>query len=139
MSVPTILFLCFAVVFLVFGVFVSKGKGLLLVAGYNTLSPQERERADKARISWGVSRGGYILAALFLAAAVSVHLTRDYDRASLFCALILVGLAMATIVWMSVMANTRPKRTPRARAVSFLCFLVGEPLLLMGATMALIK
>jgi hypothetical protein len=139
MSVTTILFLCFAVLFVVFAVFVSKGKGLMLVAGYNTLSPQERERADKARISWGVSRGEYIMAALFLASAVSVHLTRNSDSASLFCALILVGLAMATIIWMSVMANTKPKRAPRARTISFLCFLVGEPLLLIAATIALIK
>lgn len=53
MTVPLILWIC-AVLCLLLGLYIKKGKGLMLIAGYNTMSKEEREKVDREALSKAV-------------------------------------------------------------------------------------
>ena len=58
--------LLFTAFFVLLGILFRKGKGLSLVAGYNTMSKAERERVDREKLARYMGNLMFILAACFL-------------------------------------------------------------------------
>lgn len=52
MEIKILIFVAF--LFLVIGIFLFKGKGLWLIAGYNTLPKEEQDKYDKNKLSKSV-------------------------------------------------------------------------------------
>ena len=59
-----------AALFVLLGVLFARGKGADLIAGYNTLSPREKEKYDKEKLCKTMSKMMFLLAATWAVAAL---------------------------------------------------------------------
>jgi len=81
--------------FVLLGVLFARGKGLDLIAGYNTLSPREKEKYDKEKLCKAMSRMMFLLAGAWAVAALGdvVHTKALYwVGMTLFLAVIIGGV-----------------------------------------------
>ena len=67
-----VVFLVLAALFVVLGIMFASGKGAGLVAGYNTASPEEKEKIDEKKLLKIMAVMMFALAACFLISASSV-------------------------------------------------------------------
>ena len=51
--------------FVLMGILFARGKGMSLIAGYNTLSPREKEKYDKEKLSRAMARMMFHTKALY--------------------------------------------------------------------------
>lgn len=56
--------------FVLMGILFARGKGMSLIAGYNTLSPREKEKYDKEKLSRAMARMMFLLAGTWAVAAL---------------------------------------------------------------------
>ena len=96
--IPIVFVGIFIALFVVLGLFFRQGKGLMLLAGYNTMPKEEREKIDKEKL--GKSAGNLILRfALYFALAVpSVYFRLNWAVIALVA--IFAGDAIITTVTM---------------------------------------
>ena len=76
--------------FVLMGVLFARGKGLDLIAGYNTLSAREKEKYDKEKLCKAMSRMMFLLAGTWAVAAAGV-----YIRSNALC---WAGIALFLVV-----------------------------------------
>jgi hypothetical protein len=77
------------------GVLFARGKGLDLIAGYNTLSPREKEKYDKEKLCKAMSKMVFLLAATWAVAALGAALHWNalcWTGIALFLAVIIGGV-----------------------------------------------
>lgn len=81
--------------FVLLGVLFARGKGLDLIAGYNTLSAREKEKYDKEKLCKAMSRMMFLLAGTWaVAAAGDVFHTKSlyWVGMTLFLAVVIGGV-----------------------------------------------
>ena len=81
--------------FVLMGILFARGKGMSLIAGYNTLSPREKEKYDKEKLCKAMSVMMFALAASWIVAALGeIFKTRVllWIGMALFAAVIIAGL-----------------------------------------------
>lgn len=80
MNAGTVLCLTLAAVFGIIGLVfaVTKEKGAMLVSGFNTLSREERDKYDKARLSRDMRNQLFLWAAILAAGGLLSHLITGY-------------------------------------------------------------
>ena len=77
------------------GVLFARGKGLDLIAGYNTLSAREKEKYDKEKLCKAMSRMMFLLAGTWAVAAAGVYIRSNalcWAGIALFLAVIIGGV-----------------------------------------------
>lgn len=81
--------------FVLLGVLFARGKGLDLIAGYNTLSAREKEKYDKEKLCKAMSRMMFLLAGTWAVAAAGVYIRSNalcWAGIALFLAVIIGGV-----------------------------------------------
>ena len=81
--------------FVLMGVLFARGKGLDLIAGYNTLSAREKEKYDKEKLCKAMSRMMFLLAGTWAVAAAGVYIRSNalcWAGIALFLAVIIGGV-----------------------------------------------
>ena len=81
--------------FVLLGVLFARGKGLDLIAGYNTLSAREKEKYDKEKLCKAMSRMMFLLAGTWAVAAAGVYIRSTalcWAGIALFLAVIIGGV-----------------------------------------------
>ena len=63
--------LLIAILFLIFGLFLQKGKGAFLIAGYNTLPKKEKDKYDKDALCKFMSKVAFSMMVSFIILSVS--------------------------------------------------------------------
>ena len=86
--------------FLILGITFSKGKGIDMVAGYNTMPQQEKEKIDKKTLCKYMSRLMFLLAACWCVLSVGVELEQMW----LFW--VGFGLFLAVVIFFAIYLNT---------------------------------
>ena len=86
MIVPLIFWIC-AVLSIILGLFIQKGKGLMLIAGYNTMSREEREKVDRKALSKTV--GNLIIRMAFGLALIGITV---YFKISWATIVLIIGI-----------------------------------------------
>ena len=88
-----------AALFILLGVLFASGKGAGLIAGYNTLSPREKEKYDQKKLCRNMSKLMFALGACFVVASLGeVFHTRALYWIGL--ALFLVAVILG-VIWMN--------------------------------------
>lgn len=108
-----------AVLFLVLGLLIKRGKGLMLLSGYNTMSKEERNKIDKEALS---KSAGNLLLRLALESAlfgVAIYLRSAWAATALLFVLIADPLISAVII----SRKTRSMQTSKNRIVITLTIL----------------
>ena len=81
--------------FVLMGILFARGKGMSLIAGYNTLSPREKEKYDKEKLSRAMARMMFLLAGTWAVAAAGVYIRSNalcWAGIALFLAVIIGGV-----------------------------------------------
>ena len=81
--------------FVLLGVLFARGKGLDLIAGYNTLSAREKEKYNKEKLCKAMSRMMFLLAGTWAVAAAGVYIRSNalcWAGIALFLAVIIGGV-----------------------------------------------
>ena len=81
--------------FVLMGILFARGKGLDLIAGYNTLSAREKEKYDKEKLCKAMSRMMFLLAGTWAVAAAGVYIRSNalcWAGIALFLAVIIGGV-----------------------------------------------
>ena len=81
--------------FVLMGGLFARGKGLDLIAGYNTLSAREKEKYDKEKLCKAMSRMMFLLAGTWAVAAAGVYIRSNalcWAGIALFLAVIIGGV-----------------------------------------------
>ena len=81
--------------FALMGILFARGKGMSLIAGYNTLSPREKDKYDKEKLSRAMSRMMFLLAGTWAVAAAGVYIRSNalcWAGIALFLAVIIGGV-----------------------------------------------
>ena len=92
------LYLFITALFLLLGVFLSKGKGAFLIAGYNTTSKEKKKKIDELKLCRFVSVLMFVLAICWLIMAISIKINSDllhYVGLALFLIAVLAGVIYA--------------------------------------------
>ena len=86
--------------FVLMGILFARGKGMSLIAGYNTLSPREKEKYDKEKLCKAMSGMMFLLAGTWAVAAAGV-----YIRSNALC-WAGIALLLAVIIGGVIYMNT---------------------------------
>ena len=86
--------------FLILGIAFSKGKGIDMVAGYNTMHQQEKEKIDKKTLCKYMSRLMFLLAACWCVLSVGVAIEQMWLFWVGFC------LFLAVVIFYVIYLNT---------------------------------
>ena len=81
--------------FVLMGILFARGKGMSLIAGYNTLSPREKEKYDKEKLCKAMSWMMFLLAGTWAVAAAGVYIRSNalcWAGIALFLAVIIGGV-----------------------------------------------
>ena len=81
--------------FVLMGILFARGKGMSLIAGYNTLSHREKEKYDKEKLCKAMSGMMFLLAGTWAVAAAGVYIRSNalcWAGIALFLAVIVVGV-----------------------------------------------
>ena len=81
--------------FVLMGILFARGKGMSLIAGYNTLSPREKEKYDKEKLCKAMSGMMFLLAGTWAVAAAGVYIRSNalcWAGIALFLAVIIGGV-----------------------------------------------
>ena len=81
--------------FALMGILFARGKGMSLIAGYNTLSPREKEKYDKEKLCKAMSGMMFLLAGTWAVAAAGVYIRSNalcWAGIALFLAVIIGGV-----------------------------------------------
>ena len=100
-----------AALLIVFGVMLLRGKGAMLIAGYNTASPAERARYDEKKLCRAAGAVCLIVAGMLLLMAALLWQGENLPEGMLggfltASAVVLVG----TVAWALIYMNTRAKK-----------------------------
>ncbi len=81
MNIGTILCLMLGGIILLFGILfaILKGKGAILISGFNSLSKEERAKYDQVAMSKDVRNNCFIWFAIFLIGAILSHFVWSYS------------------------------------------------------------
>ena len=97
----------FVLFFIIFGIILWHGKGSVLIAGYNTASPQERSKYDQKALCRGVGGLMFLLAGCY---AVSTLGTALGSMALVWTGIVLVVVAIiAGAIFINVSKRFRKK------------------------------
>ena len=97
----------FILIFLILGIVLWHGKGSILIAGYNTATPQERSRYDQKALCRGVGGLMFLLAGCY---AVSTLGTALGSMALVWTGIVLVLIAIiAGAIYINVSKRFRKK------------------------------
>lgn len=86
--------------FLILGITFSKGKGIDMAAGYNTMPQQEKEKIDKKALCKYMSRLMFLLAACWCVLSVGVAIEQMWLFWVGFC------LFLAVVIFYAIYLNT---------------------------------
>lgn len=92
-------YLFVVIIFLVLGVFLSRGKGGFLIAGYNTASKEKKEKIDEKKLCRFVGKLMFTSAGCWLIIAISIFIDSDslhFIGLGLFLFIILGGVIYAS-------------------------------------------
>ena len=81
--------------FVLMGILFARGKGMSLIAGYNTMSAKEKEKYDKEKLCKAMSGMMFLLAGTWAVAAAGVFFRSNalcWAGIALFLAVIIGGL-----------------------------------------------
>ena len=81
--------------FVLMGILFARGNGMSLIAGYNTLSPREKEKYDKEKLCKAMSGMMFLLAGTWAVAAAGVYIRSNalcWAGIALFLAVIIGGV-----------------------------------------------
>ena len=81
--------------FVLMGILFARGKGMSLIAGYNTLSPRGKEKYDKEKLCKAMSGMMFLLAGTWAVAAAGVYIRSNalcWAGIALFLAVIIGGV-----------------------------------------------
>ena len=81
--------------FVLMGILFARGKGMSLIAGYNTLAPREKEKYDKEKLCKAMSGMMFLLAGTWAVAAAGVYIRSNalcWAGIALFLAVIIGGV-----------------------------------------------
>jgi len=106
-----------AVLLLVLGLFLKKGKGLMLLAGYNTMSKEERDLIDKRELS--KAAGNLMFRAALTLALLGLTIYFKLSWGTIILMVILIADPMILSVRMSA---KMPKTTSRGGIIVALVF-----------------
>ena len=81
--------------FVLMGILFARGKGMSLIAGYNTMSAREKEKYDKEKLCKAMSGMMFLLAGTWAVAAAGVYIRSNalcWAGIALFLAVIIGGV-----------------------------------------------
>lgn len=93
-----ITYLMIVIFMAILGIVFLCGKGAMLIAGYNTASPEERAKMDEKQLCRFMGKFCFAMAGGWLIAAVGIWLKQDILHIGgivLFCVVIIAGLIYA--------------------------------------------
>lgn|SRR5699024_9264841 len=91
---------CIIALFVVLGIFLLNGKGSFLIAGYNTMSPEDKEKYDTVRLTKFMGKMMFALSFSMLFWILSIA----YERNWLFSLGLILFFGM--VVFMIIYVNT---------------------------------